>query len=75
MLETEVSNRTVNRKVASLKSYYKFLLKLELIKVSPLVKHKALKVAKKVQVPFSVNEMDKVLEEVEFEDSYEGRAR
>ncbi|PHS09763.1 MAG: integrase [Kordia sp.] len=72
LLEAKVSNRTVNRKIASLKSYYKFLLKVELIKVSPLLKHKALKVSKKIQVPFSVNEMEKVLEDVEFEDSYEG---
>jgi integrase/recombinase XerC len=42
------------------------------IKVSPLVKHRALKVAKKIQIPFSVNEMDKVLGEVDFEESYEG---
>ncbi|NQY30812.1 MAG: tyrosine-type recombinase/integrase [Flavobacteriaceae bacterium] len=72
LLEEKVSNRTVNRKIASLKSYYKFLLKVELIKVSPLVKHKALKVSKKIQIPFSVNEMEKVLEDVWFEDSYEG---
>ena len=72
LLEEKVSNRTVNRKIASLKSYYKFLLKVELIKVSPLLKHKALKVSKKIQIPFSVNEMEKVLEDVEFEDSYEG---
>lgn len=72
LLEAKVSNRTVNRKVASLKSYYKFLLGLEVIRVSPLIKHKALKVSKKIQIPFSVNEMDKVLGGVEFEDSYEG---
>ena len=53
LLEEKVSNRTVNRKIASLKSYYKFLLKVELIKVSPLLKHKALKVSKKIQIPFS----------------------
>ena len=73
LLEAKVSNRTVNRKIASLKSYYKFLLRLELIRVSPLVKHKALKVSNKIQIPFSVNEMNKVLGEVEFEDSYEGK--
>jgi len=73
LLEAKVSNRTVNRKVASLKSYYNFLLKIGEIKVSPLVKHKALKVAKKIQIPFSVKEMEKVLSEFEFEDSYVGQ--
>ena len=72
LLEAKVSNRTVNRKVSSLKSYYKFLLKVGEVKVSPLVKHKALKVSKKIQIPFSVKEMNNVLAEAEFEDSYEG---
>lgn len=73
LVDDGVGNRTVNRKVASLKSYYKFLLKTEQIKVSPLLKHKALKVSKKVQVPFSSKEMKMVLEELEFEDSFEGK--
>lgn len=72
LLDDGVSNRTVNRKIASLKSYYKFLLKIEEIKVSPLVKHKALKVSKKVQIPFSVKEMEIVLQDVGFENSFEG---
>jgi len=72
LLENKVSNRTVNRKIASLKSYYRFLLKIGLIQVSPLAKHKALKMSKKIQVPFSVKEMNCVLGEIEFEDSYEG---
>ncbi|MGB0896524.1 MAG: tyrosine-type recombinase/integrase [Flavobacteriaceae bacterium] len=72
MVEAGISHRTINRKISSLKSYYKFLLKTGQIDVSPLVKHKALKVSKKVQVPFSVQEMKKVLEWLEFEDSFEG---
>lgn len=72
LLEAGLSNRTVNRKVSSLKSYYKFMLKVGECKISPLVKHKALKVSKKIQIPFSVKEMNSVLGEVEFEDSYEG---
>lgn len=73
LLEDGVGNRTVNRKIASLKSYYKFLLKTEQIHVSPLLKHKALKVAKKVQVPFSDKEMSSVLSQLEFDDTFEGK--
>ena len=73
LLENGVGNRTVNRKVASLKSYYKFLLKTGHIQVSPLLKHKALKVSKKVQVPFSGKEMSDVLSQLEFEDTFEGK--
>ena len=38
------SNRTINRKISSLNSYYKFLIKIGDLKHSPLAKHKALKV-------------------------------
>lgn len=73
LLENDIGNRTVNRKIASLKSYYKFLLKTEQIKASPLLKHKALKVSKKVQVPFSSKEMEHVLGRLEFDDTFEGK--
>ncbi|EAQ42020.3 phage integrase family protein [Polaribacter sp. MED152] len=62
LVEEEISNRTINRKISSLKSFYKFLQKTEQIKSNPLQKHKALKVAKKVQVPFSQKEVATVLE-------------
>lgn len=62
LVEGGISNRTINRKVSSLKTYYKFLLKTEQIKVSPLVKHKSLKVSKKIQVPFSEAEIDNVID-------------
>lgn len=57
-----VSNRTINRKVSSLKTYYKFLLKTEQIDKNPLAKHKALKIAKKLQIPFSAKEVESVLD-------------
>ncbi|RYA73627.1 integrase, partial [Enterobacter cloacae complex sp. 4DZ1-17B1] len=53
---------SVNRKIASLKAYYKFLLKTKQIESSPLLKHKALKTPKKIQIPFSEKEVDSVLE-------------
>jgi integrase/recombinase XerC len=55
------SNRTINRKVSSLKSFYKFLQKTKQITTNPLSKHKALKIEKRVQVPFSVKEIDTVI--------------
>ena len=72
LVESGISNRTINRKISSLNSYYKFLLKIETIKVNPLVKHKALKTAKKVQIPFSENEINAVLEQLDFDTSFEG---
>ncbi|GAB4164691.1 MAG: tyrosine-type recombinase/integrase [Winogradskyella sp.] len=64
-----VSNRTINRKVSSLNSYYKFLQKSQQIETNPLRKHKALKVGKKVQLPFSEEELKQVIEDsIEVED-------
>lgn len=60
LVDTEISNASVNRKIASLKAYYKFLLKTKQIEASPLLKHKALKTAKKIQIPFSENEVEAV---------------
>ncbi len=67
-----ISNRTINRKISSLQAYYRFLLKVGDIQVSPLVKHRALKTRKKVEVPFSESEMETILSEIPFDDDFEG---
>ena len=61
LVDCAISNRTINRKISSLNSYYKFLLKTESINANPLMKHKALKVSKKIQIPFSETEINSVL--------------
>ena len=72
LIEAGKTNRTVNRKISVLRSYYNFLLRLETIKVSPLRKHVPLKQSKKVHIPFSEKEMEQLFEENHFEDSYQG---
>lgn len=67
-----LTNRTINRKIASLKAYYKFLVKSEQIPTSPLKKHRALKTEKKIEVPFSESEMEKILTIIPFENTFEG---
>ncbi|NQZ44109.1 MAG: tyrosine-type recombinase/integrase [Flavobacteriaceae bacterium] len=66
------TNRSINRKVASLKAYFKFLLAIGTLTADPLAKHKALKTKKQVQVPFSEAELKEVLEQLPFEASFEG---
>jgi integrase/recombinase XerC len=70
--ENNSSNTTINRKVSSLKAFYKFLLKSKQINISPLAKHKALKTPKKVQIPFSETELDQVLNHLTFSDDFDG---
>ena len=62
LVDTGISNSSINRKISSLKTYYKFLLKTSQISETPLAKHRALKVAKKLQIPFSQTEVEDVLE-------------
>ncbi|MFV8378587.1 tyrosine-type recombinase/integrase [Flavobacterium sp. LB3R33] len=57
LVDNDISNTSVNRKIASLKAFYKFLLKIKQIEVSPLLKHKALKATKLLQIPFSEKEV------------------
>ena len=69
--ESGIGNRTINRKISSLKSYYRFLLKTKQIESSPLVKHRALKTSKKVQIPFSEKEIVQVLQNID-DSTFEG---
>tara|TARA_B100000795_G_C22730668_1_gene411253 strand:- start:166 stop:1056 length:891 start_codon:yes stop_codon:yes gene_type:complete len=72
LVNTGISNTSVNRKISSLKTYYKFLLKTNQISETPLAKHKALKTAKKVQIPFSETEVEHVLDLLKEANDFEG---
>jgi integrase/recombinase XerC len=72
LVEMENSNRTINRKISVLRSYYNFLLKTETIKVSPLKLHKPMKALKKVNVPFSIDEVSQLLNGDLFSQDYRG---
>ena len=72
LIENNISNTSVNRKISSLKSYYKFLLKIKQISVNPLLKHKSLKTAKKIQIPFSEKELQDVFEFNTYSNNFEG---
>ncbi len=73
LVDENVSNRTINRKISSLKAYYRFLQRIGRTSVNPLAHHKSLKVLNTIEVPFSEKEMQQVLEQTSFENSFEGR--
>ena len=66
------SNRTINRKISVLRSYYNFLMRIEVRKSNPLRKHKPLKEEKKVQLPFTEKEIADLLDGAHFEDTHQG---
>lgn len=72
MVDAEMSNISVNRKMASLKAFYKFLLKTKQIEINPLAKHKALKTPKKIQIPFSEEELNNVLQQIHYKEGFDG---
>ena len=72
LVEQKITNRSINRKISSLNSYFKFLMKTQTIQANPLSKHRALKTDKKVQIPFSQKEMEEVIQILALEADYEG---
>jgi integrase/recombinase XerC len=71
LVNANISNTSINRKVSSLKSFYKFLQKTDLREDNPLSKHRALKLAKKVQVPFTAREIDAVIQNISKEQDFD----
>ena len=65
LVDTGISNSSINRKMSSLKSLYAFLQRTGQVEKNPLAQHKSLKVAKKVQVPFTIDEVFGVLSSLE----------
>lgn len=71
LVDEGISNVSVNRKMASLKSFYRFLLKTKQIAVNPMLKHKALKTPKIVQIPFSEKELVDLMRQFGEPDGFE----
>ncbi len=69
--EKEIANKTINRKISALKSFFKFLYTVGEIDTYPLSGHKSLRNEKRVQVPFSENEMQ-VVHQYDFGNNFEG---
>lgn len=72
LIEADVNPRSVNRKIASLRSFYKFLLKREVITENPATKIRPLKTAKALPEFVLKDEMDTLLDRVEFPEGFEG---
>lgn len=64
--------RTINRKLSSLRSYYKYLVKTKQLQDNPMEEHKPLKTSKTVQVPYSQDEIRQLLNRHRYPDHYEG---
>jgi len=73
LMEKSINTKTINRKISSLKSFYNFLLKKELIEMLPTSKLISPKVEKPLPAFFKTSEMDQLLDDFVFEDNFFGR--
>jgi len=60
--------RSINRKCSALKSLYAYFQKIGIIEVHPFAQHKAVKAKKAFITPFSVAELNTVLEQIDRSD-------
>nr|WP_294896583.1 tyrosine-type recombinase/integrase [uncultured Pedobacter sp.] len=72
LMDNQVEARSVNRKISSIRSLYKFFLKEGVVTENPVLKVQSPKVAKKLPVFISDEKMDTLLDSDVFPDTFEG---
>lgn len=72
LMDDEIDPRSINRKISTLRSLYKFLLKEGLIEENPVLKIKAPKVAKKLPTFIPEAKIIQLLDNNFFEESFSG---
>ena len=72
LVKKKLSPSSVNRKIATTKSFYKFLLKNLYIEVSPAERLKNLKASKKLPETIKEKELSQLLDNTNFTDGFEG---
>jgi integrase/recombinase XerC len=72
LLEKGIGPRSVNRKISTLKSYFKFLIREGVIVENPMMKVVAPKSKKRLPVFIEEDQIETLLNEVEFEEGIVG---
>lgn len=73
LVEQNLSPTSINRKIATLRSFYKFLMRSGVITKDPTYKLRALKSPKRLPEFVQEEAMDKILDELEYEPSFDGQ--
>ncbi|MES2005179.1 MAG: tyrosine-type recombinase/integrase [Bacteroidota bacterium] len=73
MKEEGISSKTINRKISSLKSFFKYQMKTEGLEQTPMTTVTAPKVSKRLPVFVEQKDMATLFEYVEFSDDWKGR--
>jgi integrase/recombinase XerC len=72
LIDDKISNRSVNRKISTLKSYFKFLIREGYISKNPVDRVISPKTEKKLPVFVSMQSMDQLFNLIDFGDDYVG---
>ncbi|MCJ8166982.1 tyrosine-type recombinase/integrase [Pontibacter sp. E15-1] len=73
LVQQNIQPRSINRKIACLRSYYRFLLAQERIAVNPMLRIKAPKASKKLPVFVAEEPFNALLDTFTFEENFEGQ--
>lgn len=72
LVESEMDKSSVNRKIATLRNFYGFLLRRKVIAIDPMTKIQALKASKKLPIYVEEKPMDMLLSDIDFPDTFAG---
>ncbi|MBC7571619.1 MAG: tyrosine-type recombinase/integrase [Spirosoma sp.] len=72
LVEADLDKSSVNRKIATLRSFYSYLLRRKQISTDPMTKIQALKTSRKLPVYVEEKPMEMLLSDVEFPDTFAG---
>jgi integrase/recombinase XerC len=73
LIEDSCSKRSLNRKLSSLRQFYKYAIRNDIIELSPMLRIVSMKTDKKIPSFLSESEMTFLLEKIEYSNDYEGQ--
>lgn len=73
LVQHSIKPRSINRKIACLRSYYKFLLAQQRVQANPMLRIKAPKASKKLPAFVPEEPFNTFLDSFSFEDNFEGQ--
>jgi len=73
LVEAEMDRSSVNRKIATLRSFFGYLMRRKVIQTDPTLKIQALKTSKKLPVFVEEKPMETLLDEVDFATDFAGQ--
>ncbi len=72
LVDEKIENRSINRKIATLRTFYNFLLRHKAITTDPMLKIKALKTDKTLPKYVEEKPMENLLDDIEFSEDFSG---